>query len=122
MVCWVSLLSILFLYALQRLQSFLPYSLGFGNVAPPLAFNTAASFVTNTSWQLYSPDVTLVGQLAFPDQANGSMIKNESGEVVGSSLIGQSFTDVDGSGFVRCGSNVSKTIPQGSNNCGTEAE
>lgn len=45
---------------------------------------------------VYTIAVTLVGQLAFPDQANGSMIKNESGEVVGSSLIGQSFTDADG--------------------------
>lgn len=36
-----------------------------------------------------------IGQLAFPSQANGSLVTVE-GEVVGSSLIGQSFTDADG--------------------------
>lgn len=33
-----------------------------------------------------------VGQTAFHDQANGSMVTDSSGKVVGSSLIGQSFT------------------------------
>ncbi len=33
-----------------------------------------------------------VGQAAFHDQANGSMVTDSSGKVVGSSLIGQSFT------------------------------
>ncbi|PSL37581.1 K+-transporting ATPase ATPase C chain [Labedella gwakjiensis] len=36
-----------------------------------------------------------VGQLAFPAQANGSTVSAD-GETVGSSLIGQSFTDADG--------------------------
>jgi K+-transporting ATPase ATPase C chain len=36
-----------------------------------------------------------IGQLLFPAQANGSLVTVD-GEVVGSSLIGQSFTDVDG--------------------------
>ncbi|MBF4461059.1 MULTISPECIES: potassium-transporting ATPase subunit KdpC [unclassified Rathayibacter] len=36
-----------------------------------------------------------VGQLAFPAQANGSLLR-DGGEVVGSSLIGQSFADADG--------------------------
>lgn len=39
-----------------------------------------------------------VGQVAFHDQANGSMVTDSSGKVVGSSLIGQSF---DGSGAAR---------------------
>ena len=48
------------LYALQRLQGFLPaQSQGFGAVAPDLAFNTAASFVTNTNWQAYGGESTL---------------------------------------------------------------
>ena len=74
-----SLLSILFLYALQRLQSFLPYSLGFDNVAPPLAFNTAASFVTNTNWQSYSPDVTL----GYTVQLAGLCVQNFVSAAVG---------------------------------------
>ncbi|MDN3057657.1 MULTISPECIES: potassium-transporting ATPase subunit KdpA [Streptomyces] len=45
---------VLFLYLLQRLQGSLPGSLGFSSIAPAQAFNTAASFVTNTNWQSYS--------------------------------------------------------------------
>ncbi|MCS5734628.1 K(+)-transporting ATPase subunit C [Herbiconiux daphne] len=37
-----------------------------------------------------------VGQLVLPAQANGSMVTDADGTVVGSSLIGQSFTDDDG--------------------------
>ncbi|MEB3278213.1 MAG: K(+)-transporting ATPase subunit C [Lyngbya sp.] len=34
----------------------------------------------------------IIGQVAFPYQANGSLITNAQGEIVGSALIGQSFT------------------------------
>ncbi|WP_020097938.1 K(+)-transporting ATPase subunit C [Microbacterium sp. 11MF] len=44
----------------------------------------------------YTALITLVGQVALPAQANGSLVRDASGEVVGSSLIGQSFTDADG--------------------------
>lgn len=37
-----------------------------------------------------------IGQLGMPDKANGSMLENSQGQVVGSSLVGQSFTDGDG--------------------------
>lgn len=47
------------LYAMQRLQPWLPYSLGLGPVDRSLAFNTAASFVGNTNWQSYSPESTV---------------------------------------------------------------
>ncbi|MFF4480093.1 potassium-transporting ATPase subunit KdpA [Streptomyces sp. NPDC001520] len=45
---------VLFLYLLQRLQGSLPGSLGFSSIEPAQAFNTAASFVSNTNWQSYS--------------------------------------------------------------------
>ncbi|MDE3052203.1 MAG: potassium-transporting ATPase subunit KdpA, partial [Nitrospirota bacterium] len=42
------------LYALQRLQGFLPLNpAGLGIVTTDLAFDTAASFSTNTNWQAY---------------------------------------------------------------------
>jgi K+-transporting ATPase ATPase A chain len=48
------------LYALQRLQNLLPLDpQGFGAVAPDLAFNTSASFITNTNWQNYSGETTM---------------------------------------------------------------
>ncbi|KOU02512.1 MULTISPECIES: potassium-transporting ATPase subunit KdpA [Streptomyces] len=48
-----SLAGVLFLYLLQRLQGILPGSLGFVSIDPDQAFNTAASFVSNTNWQSY---------------------------------------------------------------------
>jgi K+-transporting ATPase ATPase C chain len=45
---------------------------------------------------VYTLVITGVGQLILPWQANGSVVKNAGGEVVGSALIGQSFTDADG--------------------------
>jgi K+-transporting ATPase ATPase A chain len=48
------------LYALQRLQSYLPFNpQGQAGVEQVLAFNTAVSFVTNTNWQSYVPETTM---------------------------------------------------------------
>lgn len=44
----------------------------------------------------YTLVITSIGQVAMPAQANGSVITNADGDVVGSALIGQSFTDADG--------------------------
>jgi K+-transporting ATPase ATPase A chain len=54
-----SFVSVVALYVLQRVQSGLPWSIGMPNVDPALAFNTAASFVTNTNWQAYSGESTM---------------------------------------------------------------
>ncbi len=55
-----SLAGFLLLYALQRLQGFMPLNpQGFGAVAPDLAFNTSVSFVTNTNWQAYGGETTM---------------------------------------------------------------
>ena len=48
------------LYALQRLQNFLPLNpRGFDAVPPDLAFNTSVSFITNTNWQNYGGETTM---------------------------------------------------------------
>jgi K+-transporting ATPase ATPase A chain len=50
----------LMLYALERLQFYLPLNpQGMAGVAPDLAFNTAASFTTNTNWQAYGGESTM---------------------------------------------------------------
>ncbi len=54
-----SAVSVLFLYGLERLQHYLFFSLGLPGVPPPLAWNTAVSFVTNTNWQNYSGETTM---------------------------------------------------------------
>ena len=55
-----SLVSMLVLYALMRLQALLPFNpQRLANVAPDLAFNTAASFTTNTNWQSYVGETTM---------------------------------------------------------------
>ena len=55
-----SVVSMLVLYLLQRLQGLLPLNpQGLAGVAPDLAFNTAASFTTNTNWQSYVGETTM---------------------------------------------------------------
>ena len=55
-----SLFGMLVTYAIQRLQGFLPLNpQHLGAVEPALAFNTAASFTTNTNWQSYTPETTV---------------------------------------------------------------
>jgi potassium-transporting ATPase potassium-binding subunit len=55
-----SVVSMVALYAMQRLQSALPWNpQKFAGVPPDLAFNTAASFTTNTNWQAYSGETTM---------------------------------------------------------------
>jgi len=55
-----SVVSMLVLYGFERLQGLLPFNpQKFGTVAADLAFNTAASFTTNTNWQNYSGETTM---------------------------------------------------------------
>jgi K+-transporting ATPase ATPase A chain len=57
-----SLAGILLTYLIQRIQGVLPFNpQGFGGklITPDLAFNTAASFGTNTNWQAYTPETTV---------------------------------------------------------------
>jgi K+-transporting ATPase ATPase A chain len=55
-----SAVSMLVLYAIQRVQQHLPLDPSHAGAVPsPLAFNTAASFLTNTNWQNYSGETTM---------------------------------------------------------------
>ncbi|MCP2638438.1 potassium-transporting ATPase subunit KdpA [Microbacterium sp. HD4P20] len=74
-----SLIGVLFVYALQRFQGILPVSLGLPAVPEGLAFNTAVSFVTNTNWQSYSPELTL----GYTVQLAGLAVQNFVSAAVG---------------------------------------
>jgi potassium-transporting ATPase potassium-binding subunit len=67
-----SMLSVLFLYLMERVQHWLPYSNGMANVPPALAWNTAASFTTNTNWQNYSGESTM----GYVTQMSGLAVQN----------------------------------------------
>ncbi|MBB5776326.1 potassium-transporting ATPase subunit KdpA [Nonomuraea jabiensis] len=54
-----SLISVLFVYGVQRLQDKLPLSVGMKPVTDHIAWNTAISFITNTNWQAYSGESTM---------------------------------------------------------------
>jgi potassium-transporting ATPase potassium-binding subunit len=54
-----SAVSVLFLYGMERLQHYLLLSEHMPNVPPDTAWNTAASFVTNTNWQNYAGESTM---------------------------------------------------------------
>ena len=74
-----SLVGLLLVYALQRMQAALPYSLGLPAVPEGLAFNTAASFVANTNWQSYSPELTM----GYTVQLAGLAVQNFVSAAVG---------------------------------------
>jgi K+-transporting ATPase ATPase A chain len=55
-----SAVSMLMTYGIERLQNLLPWNpQGLAAVGPDLAWNTAASFTTNTNWQSYTPETTM---------------------------------------------------------------
>lgn len=62
----------------------------FGTAVRALALATVALGV------VYPATVWVVGQVALPAQANGSLVRNGEGQVVGSALIAQAFSDSNG--------------------------
>lgn len=74
-----SFVGVILVYGLQRLQAVLPYSLGMPAIPEGLSFNTAISFVTNTNWQSYSPDVTM----GYAVQMAGLAVQNFVSAAVG---------------------------------------
>lgn len=77
-------LGILLLYALQRLQVYLPFNpQHLFNVTPDLAFNTAISYVTNTNWQAYSGESTM----SYLTQMLGLTVQNFLSAATGMSVL-----------------------------------
>ena len=74
-----SAIGILTRHAMQRLQQYLPYALDLPAPSEHLSFNTAVSFVTNTNWQSYSPEVTL----GYTVQVAGLAVQNFVSAAVG---------------------------------------
>ena len=74
----------LFLYALQRVQGLLPLNpAGLGMVSPDLAFNTAASFASNTNWQSYGGETTL----SYLTQMLGLTVQNFVSAATGMAIL-----------------------------------
>jgi potassium-transporting ATPase potassium-binding subunit len=78
---------LLFVYLLQRTQQWLPFSLGFPATSPFLSFNTAASFVTNTNWQSYSPEQTLGYSVQLGGLAVQNFVSAAAGMAVAIALV-----------------------------------
>ncbi|MET4780106.1 potassium-transporting ATPase subunit KdpA [Glaciihabitans sp. UYNi722] len=74
-----SAIGVLLVYLVQRIQEILPYSLGLPPVEQSLAWNTAISFVTNTNWQSYSPELTM----GYTVQLVGLAVQNFVSAAVG---------------------------------------
>ena len=74
-----SLVSVLFLYLIERTQHWLFLSVGMANVNPVTAWNTAASFTTNTNWQNYSGESTM----SYLTQMSGLAVQNFLSAAVG---------------------------------------
>ena len=74
-----SFISVLFLYGIQRVQTIFPYDQGLPAVTPDTAWNTAASFVTNTNWQNYAGEATM----GYVTQMSGLVVQQFMSAAVG---------------------------------------
>jgi len=79
-----SLVGLITLYGLQRLQSVLPLNpQRLGAVAPDLSFNTSVSFNTNTNWQSYSGETTM----SYLTQMLGLAVHNFLSAAIGMAVL-----------------------------------
>jgi K+-transporting ATPase ATPase A chain len=79
-----NLLGIALLFLLQLAQGYLPFNpQQFGAVKPDLAFNTAASFTTNTNWQSYSGEATM----SYLTQMAGLAVQNFLSSATGMAVV-----------------------------------
>ncbi|MBK7802474.1 MAG: potassium-transporting ATPase subunit KdpA [Chloracidobacterium sp.] len=78
-----SMVSTIAVYAIQRMQSFLPFNpQALAGPSPDSSFNTAVSFVTNTNWQGYSGESTM----SYFTQMAGLTVQNFASAAVGMAL------------------------------------
>ena len=84
-----SAVSVLFLYGMERLQHYLLEFVGphMANVPPALAWNTAASFATNSNWQNYSGESTMTYVVQMSGLAVQNFVSAAVGIVIAIALI-----------------------------------
>ncbi|RWE66376.1 potassium-transporting ATPase subunit KdpA [Mesorhizobium sp.] len=91
-----NLAGFLVLYVLQRLQGSLPYNpAGMTAVEPGLAFNTAASFMTNTNWQNYGGESTMSYLVQMAGLTVQNFLSAATGIAIAIALI-RGFTKASG--------------------------
>jgi K+-transporting ATPase ATPase A chain len=79
-----NILGLLAVYALQRLQVWLPLNpQDLGAVSPDSSFNTATSFATNTNWQGYGGETTM----SYPTQMLGLAVQNFVSAATGMAVL-----------------------------------
>ncbi|HEX9333345.1 MAG TPA: potassium-transporting ATPase subunit KdpA, partial [Anaerolineales bacterium] len=79
-----NILGLLLVYAIQRLQAFLPLNpQGLGAVTPDSSWNTAVSFATNTNWQGYGGEVTM----SYLSQMLGLTVQNFASAATGMAVL-----------------------------------
>ncbi|MBR7831430.1 potassium-transporting ATPase subunit KdpA [Actinospica sp. MGRD01-02] len=79
----ISVVGVLLLYAILRLQDHLMLSLGMPAMQANLAYNTASSFVTNTNWQNYAGE----SALGYTAQFAGLAVQNFVSAAVGIAVV-----------------------------------
>lgn len=82
-----SLVGVLLLYLLQRVQQWLPLSNGMAAVEQGSAWNTAVSFVTNTNWQGYSGESTMGHLVQMAGLAVQNFVSAATGIAVAIALV-----------------------------------
>ena len=83
-----SAVSMIATYAIERLQAFLPWNpQHIAAVSPDLAWNTAASFTTNTNWQFYTPETTMSYLTEMAGLATHNFFSAAVGIVVAVALV-----------------------------------
>ncbi|HUA96864.1 MAG TPA: potassium-transporting ATPase subunit KdpA [Terracidiphilus sp.] len=83
-----SAVSMVATYVIERTQQWLPFNpQHLANVSPDLAWNTAASFTTNTNWQFYTPETTMSYLTEMAGLATHNFFSAAAGLVVAVALI-----------------------------------